>query len=66
LITLYDNERKQIAFDDDSGDDQNAVLEGFVLPSDGTYIIIASRYDRETGITSGAYILSLDLIRSGG
>jgi hypothetical protein len=66
LITLYDSERKQIAFDDDSGDDQNALLDDFVLPSEGTYIFLASRYDRETGLTSGAYILTLDLIRSGG
>jgi hypothetical protein len=65
LITLYDSDRKQIAFDDDGGDDQNAALEGFTLPRDGTYIIVASRYDRETGITSGAYLLTLDLMRSG-
>lgn len=66
LITLYDSDRKQIAFDDDSGGEQNAALEGFALPGDGTYIIVASRYDREKGTTSGAYMLTLDLIRSGG
>jgi len=66
LITLLDGEGKQIAFDDDGGDDQNALLPEFVLPSEGMYVVIASRFDREAGTTSGAYLLTLDLIRPGG
>lgn len=65
LITLLDQDRKQIAFDDDSGEDKDARIERFTLPSDGVYILVASRYEREQGTSSGAYILSLDLLRSG-
>jgi hypothetical protein len=65
LLTLYDSDRKQVAFDDDSGGDQNSSIERFVLPRDDMYILVASRYDRETGTTNGAYILSLELVRSG-
>jgi hypothetical protein len=65
LVTLYDDERKQIAFDDDSGGDQNALISSFTLPRDGLYILVASRFDRELGTTSGAYLLTLDLLREG-
>lgn len=65
LVTLYDSERKQIAFDDDGGGDQNALLENYLLQHDGMYIIAASRYERELGATRGAYLLSLELIHSG-
>ncbi len=65
LVTLYDSERKQIAFDDDSGGNQNALLDRFVLPADGMYILVASRYDQISGTTSGVYLLTLELIRSG-
>lgn len=65
LVTVYDSDRKQIAFDDDSGNDKDALIQSFVLPGDDTYIVVASRFEREQGTTSGAYILSLELIRSG-
>jgi len=65
LVTLYDSNHKQIAFDDDSGGETAAIIKGFVLPRDDTYLIVASRYEREAGVTSGAYILTLELIRSG-
>ena len=64
LVTLLDSDRKQIAFDDDSGGDQNALIDGFALPHDGMYIIVASRYQGEIGQTSGAYLLTLELLRS--
>lgn len=65
LVTLYDSERKQIAFDDDGGSDQDALIQQFVLPRDDMYILVASRYDRDAGTTSGAYFLILELVRSG-
>lgn len=65
LVTLYDSERKQIAFDDDSAGSQNALLDRFVLPADGMYILVASRYDQMSGTTRGAYLLTLELVRSG-
>lgn len=65
LVTLYDSERKQIAFDDDSGGNQNALIDRFMLPADGMYILVASRYDQMSGTTSGAYLLTLELVRPG-
>lgn len=65
LITLYDSDRKQIAFDDDSGGDQNAVIRSFVLPRDDMFFLVASRFEREQGTTSGAYLLTLELVRPG-
>jgi hypothetical protein len=66
LVTLYDSDRKQIAFDDDSGGgEKDSVIERFVLPSNDMYILVASRFEREKGTTSGAYILSLELVRAG-
>ncbi len=65
LVTLLDSDRKQVAFDDDSGRDQNALLDSFELPRDGMYILVAARYEREFGTTSGAYLLSLELIEPG-
>jgi hypothetical protein len=66
LVTLYDSERKQIAFDDDSAGQQSARLDRFVLPADGMYLLTASRFDRATGTTSGSYLLTLELVRPGG
>ncbi|MCL4877369.1 MAG: pre-peptidase C-terminal domain-containing protein [Anaerolineae bacterium] len=56
LLTLYQGS-KQIAFDDDSGGSQNAAIQNFTLPQDGVYRIEASRFERESGTTSGTYIL---------
>ncbi|MBI5958934.1 MAG: PPC domain-containing protein [Chloroflexi bacterium] len=64
LVTLYDSDRKQITFDDDGGGSQDAVINDFTLPRDGMYILVASRFDREQGQTSGAYILTLTLVRA--
>lgn len=65
LVTLYDSDGKQIAFDDDSGDDQDAIIRSFELPRDDMYFIAASRFQREQGTTVGAYILTLELAHSG-
>ncbi len=65
LVTLLDNERKQIAFDDDSGGEKDALIDRFTLPRDGVYFLVASRYERETGLTQGAYLLTLDLLQAG-
>ncbi|MCZ7538779.1 MAG: hypothetical protein M5U29_02430 [Anaerolineae bacterium] len=66
LVTLYDSDRKQIAFDDDSAGQQNARLDQYQLPADGMYLLIASRFDRAKGTTSGSYLLTLELVRPGG
>lgn len=66
LVTLYDSDRKQIAFDDDSAGQQDARIEQFRLPADGMYLVIASRFDRAKGTTGGSYLLTLELVRPGG
>lgn len=58
LLTLY-YDNKQIAFDDDSGEENNALLRAFRLPEDGIYHLEASRFDREQGRSTGTYRLSL-------
>lgn len=65
LVTLFDSDHKQIAFDDDGAGGQDALIDEFILPRGGSYTLVASRYDREKGTTSGAYILTLELVRSG-
>jgi hypothetical protein len=54
-----------------SGDDDprnlgslNAGILNFTLPADGYYIIVATRYGRETGDTQGSFLLSLESIPS--
>ena len=47
-----------IAEDDDSAGNSNAYLD-VTLPETGDYIIVATRYDFDTGTSSGRYTLSL-------
>lgn len=47
-----------LAEDDDSAGETNAYLE-MVLPSAGTFIIVATRYDLEFGQSAGTYTLEL-------
>lgn len=65
LVTIYDQGRKQIAFDDDGAGEKDALIDSFTLPYDGPYIVAASRYQRGQGLTNGAYILRLEQIRPG-
>lgn len=50
---LYEN--------DDSGGGKNASIEGFRVPQDGQYVVVALRYGADTGDTSGSYRLQIDL-----
>lgn len=65
LVTIYDQSRKQIAFDDDGAGEKDALIDAFMLPYDGPYIIAASRYQRGQGLTGGAYFLHLEQIGPG-
>jgi len=65
LVTLYDSQRKQLIFSDDDGGEKDSLIDEFVLPRDDMYFLVASRYERDAGITSGAYILTLELVRAG-
>jgi hypothetical protein len=59
LLALTDALAREIISDDDGGDGQNALILDFVLPADGTYTIIATRYERDVGTTTGRYRLSV-------
>lgn len=51
-----------VAQNDDAvaGENRNSIISNFTLPDDGQYIIIATHYGDQFGVTSGAYTLSLD------
>lgn len=59
LVRLLTLEGTQIAFDDDSAGNLNALISGFVLPADGAYIIVADSFFNAQAPVSGAYTLSL-------
>ena len=63
FIMVYDSEGKQIAFNDDdiysAGND--AFIKDVILPSDGTYTIVATRYAGEHGFTNGEFNLRFTL-----
>lgn len=59
LLVLTDDQQNPIANDDDGGGGQNAAIRQFALPYDGTYYVIATRFQREQGTTTGKYLLSL-------
>jgi hypothetical protein len=63
LLFLYSPDQQQAASNDDAsptvGDSSlNAQIAGFVAPVSGTYLVEATRFARETGLTSGAFTLS--------
>lgn len=53
---------QEIAFNDDSNDTQNSLISAFLLPENGTYYLIATRFERENGTTTGDYVLELQAL----
>ena len=63
LVILLGPDGTELANNDDLSEfTRDAQIETFVLPADGTYTIIAARYQREDGETSGDYTLTVDLV----
>ncbi len=60
-LALYDAYPSQnpLAYDDDGGGATDALINGYQLPATGRYYIVATRFGRETGSTTGDYTLSL-------
>ena len=56
-LVLADAGLIELTEDDDSGGGQNALIDQYRIPSNGTYYIIATRFERETGQTFGAFRL---------
>ncbi len=59
FVVLADAGLTELVSDDDSGGGQNALIDQYRIPNTGTYYIIATRFDRENGQTSGAFRLEL-------
>ena len=61
FLALLDPTRREITSDDDGGGGQNALIQRFVLPVDGTYTILATRFERAQGTSVGPYTLQLEI-----
>lgn len=61
FLALLDPSRREIVSDDDGGGGQNALINQYVLPVDGTYTVVATRFERAQGTTVGPYRLQLDM-----
>lgn len=59
FLTITDANLIPLATDDDGGGGQNARIDQFLVPADGVYYIIASRYEGQAGTTAGGYRLEL-------
>ncbi len=62
FLALANAGLQELISDDDGGGGQNAKIEGFLIPADGTYYILATRFDRENGKTTGGYRLELQTL----
>jgi hypothetical protein len=60
LLVLTNTALQEITSNDDSFGTQNATIENFTLPADGAYYIIATRYQRAGGTTTGSFTLDLE------
>lgn len=59
FIVIASETLQELIFDDDGGGGQNAAIRDFVLPADGSYTIIATRYLRSEGTSTGRYSLTV-------
>ncbi|MCB9450502.1 MAG: SH3 domain-containing protein [Anaerolineaceae bacterium] len=67
LLIIQDNVGKQLAYNDDDpeGNTSDSFIRPLVLPKDGFYALVATRYQRSTGSSAGAFNLELTLERPG-
>ena len=60
LLLLLDSNSNIITFNDDANSNtRDSLIANYVLPADGTYTIVASRYALALGGTEGAYALNV-------
>lgn len=62
-LILADAGLRPLAQDDDGGSGRNARIDGYRLPANGVYTIIATRFERADGDSAGGY--RLQLLREG-
>jgi hypothetical protein len=58
-LTLLTADLKELAANDSGQRGQNARISTYIVPADGDYILMVSRFNRDKGITAGSYTLSL-------
>lgn len=61
LLVLTDASLQVLAENDDFEGSQNARINEYLIPAPGTYYIIATRYQRANGTTTGAYRLTFEV-----
>jgi hypothetical protein len=57
LLVITDFDLNELMVVDDALGSQNAVIDNFRIPADGTYFVIATRSGREQGTTTGRFRL---------
>lgn len=60
LIALLNPQGNEIISDDDGGGGQNSLISGYTLPTGGRYTLVATRFERQSGRTTGRYTLTLE------
>ncbi len=59
FLVLTNAVLQSLAENDDIAENQNSEITEYIVPSNGTYYIIATRFEREDGETSGRFRLEL-------
>ncbi|MBC8099999.1 MAG: PPC domain-containing protein [Armatimonadetes bacterium] len=67
LLLLLDQTGRVVADNDDVIDAQNtnSAIQSFLLPADGTYTVLATRYGKDVGGTEGNFQLTLSSATAG-
>lgn len=60
LVLLLNSNQAVLIENDDSEQTQNSRIADFALPTDGTYLLLVTRYQRAAGTTTGTYTVSLE------
>jgi uncharacterized protein YraI len=61
-LILLDSAGNEVARNDDQAGQQSrdAAIEGFSIPTDGEYTIVATRYQENIGVSTGDYTVTLE------
>jgi hypothetical protein len=68
VIRLLDDTGAELVMNDDAEQEAattNSRIDGYVLPRDGTYTIVATRFQGDVGATAGDFTLVLELLVRG-
>ena len=60
-LSLLGTDGQEIAFDDDGGGNLNSLIGPVNLPADGTYTVVATRFQQSEGGSTGTFELTVSL-----